>query len=102
MRREIVLLMVISLGGCLPDQAKELATCQTEADRFFQAYNAVDPDDPRSQYIIACMAAKGYDFTVMPEDCDSRYPFPTQPACYEPHSWLNWIMDKFHRALKSK
>jgi hypothetical protein len=101
MRREVVLLMVITLGGCLPDQAKDLATCRKDADRFYQAYNAVDPDDPSSQYIIACMAAKGYHFTVLPEDCDSRYPFPTQPACYAPNSWLDWIIDRFRRVLKS-
>jgi len=101
MRREVVLLMVIILGGCFPDQAKDVAACQTEANRFFQTYKAVDPDDPSSQYIIACMATKGYDFTISPADCDSRHPLPTQPECYAPNSWLNWIIDQFRRALKS-
>jgi hypothetical protein len=101
MRREVILLMVISLGGCLPDQAKDVAACQTEADRFYQGYNAVDVDNPRSHYIIACMAAKGYDFTILPADCDSRHPLPIQPACYAPNSWLAWIIDQFRRTPKS-
>lgn len=100
MRRVAVLLMAIGLGGCVPNQAKDVATCQAEANRFYQTYKAVNPDDPSSQYIIACMAAKGYDFTISPADCDSRHPLPTQPTCYVPNGWLDWIIDRFRRALK--
>jgi len=99
MRREVAFLMVMILGGCVPDQAKDLAACRAGADRFYQTYKAVDPDDPSSEYIIACMASKGYDFTVLSADCDSRYSLPTQSACYAPHSWLGWIIDQFRRAL---
>ena len=101
MRRAVLLLVVMVLGGCLPDQAKDVAACQVESDRFYQAYNAADPDDPRSQYIIACMAAKRYDFTILPADCDSRHSLPTQPACYTPNNWLAGIIDEFRRPLKS-
>ena len=101
MRLEVVLFMMITLGGCLPDQTKDVAACRTEAERFYHTYEAVDPNEPSSQYIIACMAAKGYDFTILPADCDSRYPLPTQPACYAPNSWLDWIIDQIRRALKS-
>ena len=100
MRREVALLMLISLAGCLPDQAKDMAACRTEADRFYQTDKAVDPEDPSSQYIIACMAAKGYNFTILPADCDSQYPLPTQPTCYSPDSGSDWIIDQFRRALK--
>jgi len=93
--------MVITLGGCLPDQAKDVAACRTEAERFYHTYEAVDPSNPSSQYIIACMAAKGYNFTISSADCDSVRPLPTQSACYEPNSWLDWGMEKFRRALKS-
>ena len=96
MRRELVLLAAISLGGCLPDQAKDVATCRMEADRFYQAYNAIDADNPRSRYLIACMAAKGYDFDVSLADCDSRHALPTQATCYKSNSWLGWTVDKFH------
>jgi hypothetical protein len=99
MRRAVSILLAIGLGGCLPDQAKDVAACQTEAERFYQMYHAVDPNDPSSQYIIACMAAKGYDFTISPADCNSRYPLPTQAACYAPNSWLGGIRDKFRRPL---
>jgi hypothetical protein len=92
--------MAIGLGGCVPNQAKDVATCQAEANRFYQTYEAVNPDDPSSKYIIACMVAKGYDFTISPADCDGRHSLPTQPACYAPNDWLDWIIDRFRRALK--
>ena len=95
MRRAVLLLVVMVLGGCLPDQAKDVAACQAEADHFYTWNGAVDVDNPRSHYIIGCMAAKGYDFTVAPADCSSQYPLPTQPACYTPSSWLGWIIDQF-------
>ncbi len=101
MRREIALLMLITLGGCLPDQAKDMAACQTEAERFYQKYKSVDPNDPSSQYIIACMAAKGYDFTILAADCDYQYPLPTQSACYTPNGLIDRGIDRFRRALKT-
>ena len=100
MRRGVVLLVAIVLGGCLPDQAKDVATCQTEADRFYQSYRAVDVDDPRSHYIIACMAAKGYDFIISPADCNSQHPLASQAACYAPNSWLAVFIDQFRPPLK--
>jgi hypothetical protein len=95
MSRGFVLLFAIFLGGCLPDQSKDIASCRTEADRFYQGYRTADVDNPRSQYIIGCMAAKGYDFTIVPEDCDSSRPLPTQATCYIPSSWLAWIGNQF-------
>jgi hypothetical protein len=95
MRREVVLLAAFAVGGCLPDQAKDVTDCRVEADRFYQGYSAVDVNDPRSQYIIACMASKGYDFDISPANCDSRHPLATQPTCYASHNWLAWIIDQF-------
>jgi hypothetical protein len=98
MKREIVLLVAFTVGGCLPDQgtAKNMTTCRLEADRFYQGFNTVDVNNPRSQYIIACMAAKGYDFDISSADCDSRHPLTTQPTCYVSSNWLAWIIDKIH------
>jgi hypothetical protein len=101
MKRAVVLLGVLALGGCLPDQAKDVAACQTEAMRFYQMSPGVDPTDPGSRYIIGCMAAKGYDFTVLPADCNSQHPLSTQPACYTANSWLAAIVDQFRRPPKS-
>jgi len=84
----------------MPNQSKDMATCQTEVDRFYQTYRAGDVDDPRSQYIIACMAAKGYDFTILPRDCDGQRPLPTQSACYTPNSWPAWTIDQLRRTLQ--
>jgi len=94
---EVVLLLAFTAGGCLPNQVTEKITlCRMEADRFYEGYNTADVNNPRSQYIIACMAAKGYDFDVSSADCDSRRPLTTQPACYIPNNWLAWIVDKIH------
>ena len=91
------LLVAIGLGGCLlPDQKQQIAACQVEADRFFLSHRAASTDDPRSQYIIECMAAKGYDFEISPADCDGRRALATQPACYAPQNWMAWIADRLH------
>ena len=100
MRRECILLLALTVTGCLPDQAKDVAACQIDADRFYQTYRAVDPADPSSQYIIGCMANKGYEFTVSPADCDSRHALTTQAACYIPKNWFAWIIDQARRQLK--
>ena len=101
MKSAVWLFLAITLGGCLPDQAKDLAVCRIEADRFYQGYRAVEVDDPRSQYIIACMAAKGYDFTISPTACSSQRPLPTQSTCYAPSNWLAWIIDLIRGQKKS-
>lgn len=85
-------LAAIGLGGCLlPDQKQQIAACQVEADRFFLSQRATSLDDPRSQYIIACMASKGYDFTIASDECDSQYPLAIQSACYTTN-WKSWIV----------
>jgi hypothetical protein len=92
MRRAAVLLVAMTLAGCLPNRAKDMAACQTEASRFYETYHAVNPDDPSSRYIIGCMAAKGYDFTIAPAECSGEHPLPTQATCYTPSGWLDWII----------
>jgi hypothetical protein len=96
MKREVVLLVAFTVGGCLPDQgtAKNMTACQVGADRFYQGYNTFDVNNPRSQYIIACMAAKGYDFDISSADCNSRRPLTTQRTCYVSSNWLARIIDK--------
>ena len=67
--------------------------CRVEAERFYAMYKVGNPADPSSQFVIACMSAKGYDFTISPTDCDSRYPLVTQGGCYEPISWIDWVRE---------
>ena len=95
MKKIVILLVAMTLGGCLPDRAKDMAACQVEAERFYQTYLAVNADDPSSQYIIGCMAAKGYEFTISPAACNSARPLSTQPACYAASSWPDWAIDQF-------
>ena len=98
MRHEATVFMAFALAGCLPSpvKANDVAACQIEADRFFQGYNGVEVNNPRSRYIIECMAAKGYDFEIWSADCDARRSLATQPACYAPQSWIAWIADRSH------
>ena len=95
MNRAFVLLVPIVLAGCLPDRANDIAVCKTESDRYYQGYQALNVDDPRSRYIIGCMAAKGYDLDVVPADCDSKYPLVTQSACYTPDGRIARFIDQF-------
>jgi hypothetical protein len=95
------LVLALSLGGCMGEQAKEMFVCQSQASRFFPTYHAVDINAPSSQYIIQCMATKGYDFTIVPSDCDSKHPLPVQAACYTPHNWFAGLLDRYFRPLKS-
>jgi hypothetical protein len=99
MRRLAVLLVALPLAGCFPDQAGDVGACEAQANRFYQTYKAVDPNDPSSKYIIECMADKGYDFVVTPSDCDSNHPLPTQAACYTPTGWLGGVYDWIRRLL---
>ena len=94
MKSEIALLAVFFLAGCLPNHTEDVVTCRTEADRFYQGYNAIDVNNPRSRYIIECMGAKGYDFDVSPANCDSRHPLATQPTCYASQSWIARTIDR--------
>lgn len=105
MRHRVTSLLVITaaaitLGGCLPDQTQQVTACQAEADRFFLSHRAANTDDPRSQFIIACMASKGYEFTIEADECSSQKPLPTQAACYTTTNWLLWIVEQITRPLK--
>jgi hypothetical protein len=94
-----IVLLVLELAACLPEQKKSLAVCEKEADRFFMGYRDDDPENPRSRYIIECMANNGYDFAVEPAACDSRHSLTTQPACYSPRGWLDWVEYKLRGKL---
>ena len=101
MKRKTVLLLALTLSGCFPDQSKDVADCETQAQRFYPLFKAVEANAPASRYIIECMASKGYEFTVTPSDCDSSHPLPTQAACYAPENWAANLYDWTRRKLKS-
>lgn len=94
-----VFLVTLSLGGCQPDRAKELAACRKQSLRFYANHYALNPDGPAGQYIIGCMVTKGYDFTITPEDCRGGRPLPTQATCYVPSGWLDWLVFKAHALM---
>ena len=95
MRRAVFLLMLVGLANCSSGKAQDVAACQAEADRFFQAYRDDDVANPRGRYIVECMASKGYEFDVSPADCDSRRSLLTQQTCYVSRSWFVRLIDLF-------
>jgi hypothetical protein len=101
MRRHVVLLTAVLLpvmvGGCMPDQSRVMAACQSEVMRFYPVYIASDLDDPGTRYIVACMKSKGYDLSVAAADCDSKYALPTQPTCYAPQGFVAATIDRIWR-----
>jgi hypothetical protein len=101
MKRKAVLILALALAGCVPDQAKDLAGCEAQAERFYPLFKAVEPNAPASRYLIECMASKGYDFSVTPTDCDSQRQLPTQAACYTPANWAASLFDSARRYWKS-
>jgi hypothetical protein len=86
-RAALLTASAINLLGCSQSKTVSLADCQTEADRFYQGYQTDDPSNPRSQYIIECMASKGYDFDISSVECDSRRALPAQSACFASKNW---------------
>jgi hypothetical protein len=95
MRVTPCLMMLIVLAGCSSGKAQDVAACRLEADKFYQAYRDDDVTNPRSRYIIECMASKGFNFDVSPADCDSQRSLPTQQTCYVSATWLGRILDLF-------
>ena len=71
-----------------------MGNCQAEADRFYQGYQNDDVNNPRSRYIIECMASKGYEFDISPSGCDSRHSLPIQPACYVATDWVSRTIER--------
>jgi hypothetical protein len=105
MRRHVLSPVVFALltlapGGCMPDQSKVMSACLTEVKRFYPAYVASNMDDPGIRYIIACMEAKGYDFSISAADCNSKHPLPTQPTCYAPQGVVAATIDQLWRPSK--
>ena len=100
MRRHVVLLS-IALGGCMPDQSKDMAACQQEVKRFYAVYVASNMTDPGVRYIMACMESRGYAFSIAATNCHSKYPLATQPACYTPQGSMAAAIDQFRRPPKS-
>ena len=90
MGRLSAVLSAILLGGCQPNRSDTLASCQMDADRFYHTQSAATLESPRTKYIIGCMAAHGYKFDFLLNECESSRPYTAQPACYSAldTSWL--------------
>ena len=73
--RALILVLVLTLGGCVSTAQPLATTCQAQA-------RAADPDEEpttqghdRSQAIFAaCMEARGFTFDWNNRACDAAYP----------------------------
>jgi hypothetical protein len=94
MKRTNIIVVALALGGCTPDQ--DTAQCEVEAIRLYPNNPPKVYDDVASRYAIACMKAKGYDFSPLPkEDCWAfRGSHATQPGCYKSTGWLARVIGR--------
>jgi hypothetical protein len=90
-----IVLAAAALNGRSKDKAADMSACIVQADSFFGDLRAFDVESPRSQFIIGCMASKGYAFDIAPAACDSHRPLAAQSSCYSADDWLYWIITKF-------
>jgi hypothetical protein len=99
----IIMMVALALGGCTPEQ--DVARCEVEAIRLY-------PNDPpatpplgqpgmhnrASLFVIACMRAKGYEYSTaeIKEDCHwgRGNTLATQPGCYKQTDWLARILGR--------
>jgi hypothetical protein len=75
--------LAIAVSGCIPDQKSKAATCALDGIRQY-------PSDPngntgrRADYVRLCMAAAGYDFTPLLDDCPFTSEMASTWQCYSP------------------
>jgi hypothetical protein len=94
--RIALVIIVLTLGGCIEDQAKTAGMCRSEA--LTREFGAPAYKDTAAE-TVKCMSLNGYTKRV------SRYcPHLTvgdmKTICYQPDSWLGWIGFQIEMALK--
>src|SRR5258708_8867433 len=87
-RTALLTVSAMTLLSCSQSSTSSLAECQREADRFYQGYQTDDAANPRSKYLIECMASRGYEFDISSAQCDSRRSLPAQSTCYVSENWV--------------
>ena len=100
MNRVWILPVVLFLSGCMEDKARDVAACDVDAMRVYPKQADLGFGDPRTVYINACMASKGYDFTILGKGCRSSQALPIQPDCYTPRGWFGRMLDQLSRPSK--
>ena len=94
----IVVMSSIILFGMLryvPDKASDIKICESETLRFYSVGSG-------ERFMKECMLAKGYEFDVMPEDCESGTRMVMQPACYTPNAFGAKVLDRLRRPSKDR
>ena len=91
----ILSVIIFGMIRYVPDKASDTRICEAETLRFYSVGSG-------ERFMLECMNAKGYEFDVMPEDCESRTRMVMQPACYTPNTLGAKLLDRLARPSKHK
>ena len=90
--------LALLLCGCIADQKKQAATCETDAKHAYpdKTLRGTSPSTDMADFIHACMRVAGYDFACRPDDMSLSGDY----FCYRPSSTLARWAYEIERALK--
>lgn len=106
MKSVSLLLLAALLSGCIVDQEQDTARCTLDAKNKglnFQWGSAGERSirfgSQAGEHVVLCMAEAGYRFVTTDPRCVaiSPAPFPQQPFCYVPTSWLGYLKFRIER-----
>lgn len=90
--RPVLLLLPLILAGCLDDQRQAASRCTMDARRLYPQMAFAGPFDQPGAYIIDCMGAAGYGFTMALKECPVSDWAAANPYCYRPRGRIaGWI-----------
>jgi len=85
-KRVAVVLIALPLAGCIADQKQQIAACYVKAAQTYpgENLNVLSPSSNQvkmADFVQACMASAGYDFT-----CQGYPAVSDRYRCYVPNS----------------
>ena len=92
MTRLALLPLLLLLSGCLDDQKQATSRCTLDARKQYPQMASAGPFDQSGLYIIDCMGAAGYGFTMLLDACPVSDWAASNPYCYSPRGRIaRWV-----------
>jgi hypothetical protein len=88
-----VLSMVVPLDGCISEQRRQVAACESEALHNNPTEMSLRAAATR-HYIAACMAKHGYVEEFSDGSCQPRFGYELNPHCYSPEGGWAFLLRK--------
>lgn len=86
MKRILVILLALPTAGCLPEQKRQLASCEIEAIKF------VPTERARDDFIVTCMVAHGYEWRLANTKCKATsLTIFRDLHCYRPDDFVGQV-----------